>query len=180
MFVTFGTLRVKALFTQHWCEFCTDVAWKFENSVWRVCERTRLANWHISLKQISNRTYIHCVNRSNLPVDPFLTEMVGKTAFARNWFKTQTNNVKRDFKMKEVPGIKPSEISDKLLDSACNLRHVYKWIKGRIWSEDACSLIPHTPSLLLSGSVVAQWLHPKFFLVVSYRVPVSQYNYVSQ
>ena len=52
--------------------------------------------------------------------------MVGKTAFARNWFKTQTNNVKRDFKMKEVPEIKPYEISDKLLDSACNLRHVYK------------------------------------------------------
>ena len=26
MFVTFGTLRVKAVFTQHWCEFCTDVA----------------------------------------------------------------------------------------------------------------------------------------------------------
>ena len=52
--------------------------------------------------------------------------MVGKTAFARNWFKTQTNNVKRDFKIKEVPGIKPYEISDKLLDSACNLRHVYK------------------------------------------------------
>ena len=82
--------------------------------------------------------------------------------------------------MKEVPGIKPYEISDKLLDSACNLRHVYKWIEGRIWSEDACSLIPHTPSLLLSGSVVAQWLHPKFVLVVSYRVPVSQYNYVTQ